>query len=138
MQEKIKTIDSLDELQTLYSSVFGKNGTMTARLRDMKNLDTAARAELNKENVALRELFRIRQTELEQAALMSRLAGERMDATLDAAPENRGTIHPLTQALAEVSLILESFGYTMHTGPEVEDDWHNFTVANTPAASSRA
>lgn len=61
MQEKIKTIDSLDELQTLYSSVFGKNGTMTARLRDMKNLDTAARAELNKENVALRELFRIRQ-----------------------------------------------------------------------------
>ena len=133
MQEKIKTIDSLDELQTLYSSVFGKNGTMTARLRDMKNLDTAARAELNKENVALRELFRIRQTELEQAALMSRLAGERMDATLDAAPENRGTIHPLTQALVEVSLILESFGYTMHTGPEVEDDWHNFTALNTPA-----
>ena len=132
MQEKIKTIDSLDELQTLYS-VFGKNGTMTARLRDMKNLDTAARAELNKENVALRELFRIRQTELEQAALMSRLAGERMDATLDAAPENRGTIHPLTQALVEVSLILESFGYTMHTGPEVEDDWHNFTALNTPA-----
>ena len=133
MQEQIKNINSLEELQALYASVFGKNGTMTARLKEMKNLDNDARAALNLENTELRALFKVRQSELEHAALMTKLAGEALDATLDGMPENRGTLHPLTQALVEVSGILESFGYTMHTGPEVEDDWHNFTALNTPA-----
>ena len=133
MQEQIKNIDTLEELAALYASVFGKNGTMTARLKQMKDLDNDARAELNRENVTLRELFKTRQGELEHAALMKKLAGEALDATLDAVPENRGTLHPLTQSLVEISEILESFGYTMHTGPEIEDDWHNFTALNTPA-----
>ena len=39
MHEQIKNINTLDELQSLYTATFGKNGTMTARLREMKNLD---------------------------------------------------------------------------------------------------
>ncbi|MBP5707390.1 MAG: phenylalanine--tRNA ligase subunit alpha, partial [Alphaproteobacteria bacterium] len=46
--------------------------------------------------------------------------------------ENRGTLHPVTQSLREISAILESFGYSLRTGPEIEDDWHNFTALNTP------
>lgn len=133
MQEQIKNIDSLEELQALYASVFGKNGTMTARLKEMKNLDNDARAALNKENTTLRELFKTRQAEIENDVMMRALAAQKMDASLNAAPEVRGTLHPLTQALTEMSAILESFGYTMWTGPEVEDDWHNFTALNTPA-----
>ncbi len=133
MQEQIKNINTLEELQALYTSVFGKNGTMTARLKEMKNLDNDARAALNRENTELRELFKTRQTEIETAVMNAALAGQKLDVTLNAAPENRGTLHPLTQSLAEISEILESFGYTLHTGPEVEDDWHNFTALNTPA-----
>ena len=132
IQEKIKETKSLTELQELYTSVFGKNGTMTARLKDMKNLDNDARAELNRENTELRELFKTRQSEIEAAELNAALATQKLDVTLDAEPENRGTIHPLTMALSEISEILESFGYTHHTGPEIEDDWHNFTALNTP------
>ncbi len=133
MQEQIKQIQSLEELQALHAATFGKNGTMTARLKEMKNLDNDARAALNLENTQLRELFRARQEELENAALMQKLASQKIDVTLSAAPENRGTLHPLTQSLAEISAILESFGYSLHTGPEIEDDWHNFTALNTPA-----
>ncbi len=133
IQKKIKEIKSLNELQELYTSVFGKNGTMTARLKDMKNLDNDARAELNRENAELRELFKIRQSEIEAAELNAALATQKLDVTLDAEPENRGTLHPLTMALSEISEILESFGYTRYTGPEIEDDWHNFTALNTPA-----
>lgn len=133
LNEQIKKIKSLDELQELYTSVFGKNGTMTVRLKEMKNLDNDARAELNRENTELRELFKTRQTELENAALDAALAGEKLDVTLNAKPENRGTLHPLTQSLYEISKILESFGYTRHIGPEIEDDWHNFTALNTPS-----
>lgn len=132
MHEQIKNINTLDELQSLYTATFGKNGTMTARLREMKNLDNDARAAINRENTELRELFKIRQTEIENAVLMAGLQKQKLDMSLNPEPENRGTLHPLTQSLSEISAILESFGYTMHTGPEIEDDWHNFTALNTP------
>ena len=132
MQEQIKNINTLEELQLLYTATFGKNGTMTSKLKNMKNLDNDARAELNRENTELRELFKTRQTEIENAVMMAALQSQKLDVTLAPLPENRGTLHPLTQTLADVSSILESFGYTMWTGPEVEDDWHNFTALNTP------
>ena len=132
MHEQIKNINTLDELQSLYTATFGKNGTMTMRLKEMKNLDNDARAALNRENTELRELFKTRQMEIENAVLMAGLQKQKLDMSLNPMPENRGTLHPLTQSLSEISAILESFGYTMHTGPEIEDDWHNFTALNTP------
>ena len=132
MQEQIKNINTLEELQSLYTATFGKNGTMTAKLKNMKNLDNDARAELNRENTELRELFKTRQAEIENAVMMDALKSQKQDVTLSPLPENRGTLHPLTQSLSDVASILESFGYTMWTGPEVEDDWHNFTALNTP------
>lgn len=132
MQEQIKNINTLEELQALHASVFGKNGTMTARLKEMKNLDNDARAALNKENAELRELFKTRQAEIENAVMMRDLEQQRLDVSLNPIPENRGTLHPISQALLEISAILESFGYEKRTGPEIEDDWHNFTALNTP------
>ena len=132
LNEKIKQIKSLDELQELYTSTFGKNGTMTARLKEMKNLSNDERAELNRENTELRELFKSRQVELENAAMDAALSGEKLDVSLNAEPENRGTIHPVTQSFKEAIRIFESMGYTLMTGPEIEDDWHNFTALNTP------
>ena len=132
MHEQIKNINTLEELQALYTATFGKNGTMTARLREMKNLDNDARAALNRENTELRELFKTRQAEIENAVLMSSLAKQKLDVSLNPMPENRGTLHPLTQSFKEVVNIFESLGYTYMTGPEIEDDWHNFTALNTP------
>lgn len=132
MLEQIKNINNLDELQALYTSVFGKNGTMTAKLKQMRDLDNDARAALNAENTNLRAAFKTRQTEIENADMMARLSAQKLDATLNPMPESRGGLHPQTRALADISKILESFGYTMRIGPEVEDDWHNFTALNTP------
>lgn len=132
MHEQIKNINTLEELQALYTATFGKNGTMTARLKQMKDLDNDARAELNRENTELRELFKTRQMEIENAVLLAGLQKQKLDVSLNPLPENSGTLHPLTHGLIEISHILESFGYTMYTGPEIEDDWHNFTALNTP------
>ena len=132
MKDKIKNIKSLEELQVLYTETFGKNGTMTAKLKNMASLSNEERSVVNAENVELRQLFKEKQTELENAALNAKLATEYVDVTLDIEPENRGTLHPLTQSLKELSAIMESFGFTLCTGPEIEDDWHNFTALNTP------
>ena len=132
MKDKIKNINSLEKLQELYAETFGKNGTITMKLKNMANLSNEERATINTENSELRQLFKEKQTELENAALNAKLATEFIDVTLDTEPKNRGTIHPLTQSLTEIAKILESFGYSLWTGPEIEDDWHNFTALNTP------
>ena len=132
MKNKIKNAKSLEELQVLYAETFGKNGTMTAKLKNMATLSNEERATINAENSELRTLFKEKQTELEMAALNAKLATEYIDVTLDKEPKNRGTLHPLTQSLKEWADIMESFGFTLWTGPEIEDDWHNFTALNTP------
>ena len=132
LKDNIRNAKSVQELQDLYTATFGKNGTMTTKLKEMKNLDNDARAALNAENSELRELFKSRQTELENAAMMAALAEQKLDVSLNAEPENRGTLHPVTQSFKEAVAIFESMGYTLWTGPEIEDDWHNFTALNTP------
>ena len=117
MQEQIKNINTLEELQALYASVFGKNGTMTARLKQMRDLDNDARAALNQENTTLRELFKTRQTEIENAVMMAALAGQKLDVSLNPMPENLGTIHPLTQAPLQEGCV----SYHLRTGK------HNLT-----------
>ncbi len=106
---------------------------MTARLKEMKNLDNDARAALNAENTELRQLFKDKQEQIEKDTLMAALGADKIDVTLDAAPETSGSLHPLTNSLFDISRILNSFGYELQTGPEIEDDWHNFTALNTPA-----
>ena len=133
MENTINNIQTLEELNALHNQLFGKNGTMTARLKQMATLSNEERAALNVENANLRAAFKRRQTEIETAVMMDALAKQKVDVTLNPAPENYGTLHPLTQSLSEISAILESFGYEMRTGPEIEDDWHNFTALNTPA-----
>ena len=132
MKDKIKNAKSLEELQALYSEIFGKNGTMTAKLKTMATLSNEERIAINTENTTLRQLFKDKQNELELAALNAKLATEYVDVTLDTAPENRGTLHPLTQSLKETVDIFESLGYTLMVGPEIEDDWHCFTALNVP------
>ena len=132
MKDKIKKASSLEDLQALYTETFGKNGTMTAKLKNMSTLSNEERAVVNAENAELRQLFKDKQIELENAAINAKLATEKVDVSLDTEPKNRGTIHPVTQSFKEAVAIFESMGYTLMTGPEIEDDWHNFTALNTP------
>jgi phenylalanyl-tRNA synthetase alpha chain len=132
MLDKIKEITNLDELQKLHSDTFGKNGTMTARLKEMKNLSEPERAALNEEKEKLQSAFRERQEQIEYDVMMSALAKDKIDATRSPAPEQIGKIHPLTQILKDIGRVFQSMGYSLASGPEIEDDWHNFTALNVP------
>ncbi|MDR0741526.1 MAG: phenylalanine--tRNA ligase subunit alpha [Rickettsiales bacterium] len=136
MLESIKKIKSLEELAALHGATFGKNGTMTARLKRAKELSMDERTRLNEENASLRAAFRMRQEELEEAIMMTALVGQKLDAAAQIASrapvESNGKLHPLTRSLAEITAIFESMEYGLRTGPEIEDDWHNFTALNTP------
>lgn len=136
MLEQIKNTNDLDALQKLYSDTFGKNGALTERLKKMRELSDADRTALNIEKEQLQAAFKNRQAEIENEKMMAALSDHRLDAAAEsAAPAAAaaGKIHPLTQALAEISAAFESMGYRRADGPEIEDDWHNFTALNTPA-----
>src|SRR5204862_1026602 len=73
-----------------------------------------------------------RRDALENAELERRLATERFDLSLPAQEAPRGSIHPVSQVLDELTEIFADLGFAVAEGPEIEDDWHNFTALNIP------
>jgi phenylalanyl-tRNA synthetase alpha chain len=74
----------------------------------------------------------VRKAALEGADLDKRLATERFDMTLPSPEMPRGSVHPVSQVLDELSEIFADMGFAVASGPEIEDDWHNFTALNIP------
>lgn len=73
-----------------------------------------------------------RQTALQQAALAQKLASETIDITLPGRGQRVGTVHPVTQVQERICQFFTKAGFTVATGPEVEDDYHNFEALNIP------
>src|SRR5690606_30907879 len=71
-------------------------------------------------------------TTLKAAALDARLARETLDVTLSPRPEATGTVHPISQTIEEMIAIFSDMGFSVAEGPEIEDDFHNFTALNFP------
>ncbi|MDH3703998.1 MAG: phenylalanine--tRNA ligase subunit alpha, partial [Alphaproteobacteria bacterium] len=66
------------------------------------------------------------------ASLEASLTGEMLDVTLPVRPERQGLLHPISQTVDEVIAILGEMGFTVAEGPDIEDDFHNFTALNIP------
>ena len=73
-----------------------------------------------------------RKDALEGAALEAKLAAETVDLTLPAPEAPRGSVHPVSQVMDELAELFADLGFAVATGPEIEDDWHNFTALNMP------
>jgi phenylalanyl-tRNA synthetase alpha chain len=75
-----------------------------------------------------------RRTALKETALQARLAAEAVDVTLPVreSPSESGRIHPITQVVDELVAIFADMGFSVAEGPDVEDDFHNFTALNFP------
>jgi phenylalanyl-tRNA synthetase alpha chain len=133
---KIAAAGTLDALEVVRVEALGKKGRLTEL---MKTLGALAPEERKARGAALNELktdiaarLERRQAELADAQLDSRLAAETVDVTLPPRPERVGRIHPVTQAMEEVVAILGDIGFTVAEGPDIEDDWYNFTALNIP------
>jgi phenylalanyl-tRNA synthetase alpha chain len=73
-----------------------------------------------------------RKSDLEAAALDAQLASEHLDLTLPAPPRRRGGVHPTMQVMDEMIAIFAEMGFAVADGPDIEDDFHNFTALNFP------
>ncbi len=132
--DRIAAASSLDELATLERDLVGKGSELTGFKKQMGSLDPEARREvgaaLNAARQTLSEAVATRRADLDAAAATARAEAERLDLTEVRAGRDAGHLHLVTQAIEELEDVFVGLGFTVSEGPEVEDDWHNFTALN--------
>ena len=125
-----------DTLEQIRVEALGKKGEVSLLMKSLGGLDPEARREagqrLNAVKDAVTAAIETRKQTLGEAALDARLAGERVDVTLPARPESEGRIHPVSQTIDEIVQIFGEMGFKVAEGPDIEDDFHNFTALNIP------
>ncbi|GAA4771701.1 phenylalanine--tRNA ligase subunit alpha [Stakelama sediminis] len=126
----------LDALEAVRVHALGKQGSVTAQLKSLGKMTPEQRQDLGPRIHGLREAvtsaIATRKAALEQALLDAQLASETLDMTLPAPAPMAGTVHPVSQVMDELAEIFADLGFAVATGPEIEDDWHNFTALNIP------
>ena len=81
---------------------------------------------------AVSDALGARKQAMEAAELETRLATETLDLSLPSPEAPRGSVHPVSQVMDELAEIFADLGFSVATGPEIEDDWHNFSALNMP------
>jgi len=123
-------------LENAKARYVGKTGSLTELLKGLGKLSAAERpaagARINEAKVRLEGALNARRAALADAKLEAQLAGEALDVTLPGRGVGTGTLHPITRTLERVEALFRSLGFTVADGPEIEDDFHNFTALNTP------
>lgn len=138
-EKAVAAAQTLDALEEARLAVLGKKGWLSAALKDLGGLspdDRKARAQmLNEVKDRLGGAIEARKTVLADAAINARLAAEKLDMTLPLGEshEGQGRIHPVSQVIDEITEVFAAMGFSIAEGPDIEDDFHNFTALNIPA-----
>jgi phenylalanyl-tRNA synthetase alpha chain len=123
-------------VEALRVAALGKKGSVSELLKGLGGMSPEERQSFGPQVNGLKDrlgaAIAARKADLAEAALDARLAAERVDATLPAPPRQRGRIHPVSQVFEEVTAIFSAMGFAVAEGPDIEDDFHNFTALNFP------
>jgi len=136
LTQMVEAANDLDSIEAVRVSALGKKGKITALMKTLGGMDpeerktTGAALNLLKDEIAA--LIASQEYALKKQALEQRLATETIDVSLSARPEKQGKIHPISQTMEELTTIFGSMGFIVSEGPDIEDDWHNFTALNFP------
>ena len=132
----VAAAEDLTGLDTIRVSALGRKGRITEMMKGLGKLDPDARKtagqDLNRIKTAVADAIEVRKQALEDIALEAQLAGDAIDVSLPVRPEQQGLLHPVSQTIDEAIAILGEMGFAVAEGPEIEDDFHNFTALNIP------
>ncbi|HTV51396.1 MAG TPA: phenylalanine--tRNA ligase subunit alpha [Steroidobacteraceae bacterium] len=124
---------SLEELRVQW---LGRKGVLTEQLKTLGTLAEGERRtagqRINEAKARVQSAIEARRLELERAEDERRLAEGRIDVTLPGRGEQRGGLHPVTRARLRIEALFGRAGFDIATGPEIEDDFHNFEALNIP------
>jgi phenylalanyl-tRNA synthetase alpha chain len=127
------TLAALDAVRVAW---LGKKGVLTQRLRELSSLRPderpAAGQQINKAKAAIQDSLGLRRQRLEEETLAQKLSQGRVDVTLPGRGLSVGGRHPVAHTMARIERIFRDAGFGVRTGPEIEDDYYNFTALNIP------
>lgn len=133
---EIDAATDLAALDAVRVSYLGKKGELTARLKTLGQLPAKERAsagqEINQAKQTLQGRLNTRRDSLENAALEAKLAADAVDVSLPGRGRSIGGRHPVSRAQSRIERIFTNAGFGVRSGPEIEDDYHNFTALNIP------
>jgi phenylalanyl-tRNA synthetase alpha chain len=133
---RIESAPDLAALDAVRVEYLGKKGELTGRLKNLSNLPAAERPaagqEINTAKKALLDSINSRRDSLQSEALANKLAADAIDVSLPGRGLGRGGRHPVSRAAIRIEKIFRDAGFGVRTGPEIEDDFHNFTALNIP------
>ena len=133
---KINTVKTKEELQSIKTEFFGKNGQITSQFKSLGSLEPEKRKEfasnLNKIKDDITNQLEQKILEIETNEINGKLKNEKVDVTLPIRPYRKGKIHPVSQVIDEISSIFSEIGFSVAEGPDVENEYNNFTALNTP------
>lgn len=136
LTDMVAAANDLQALDNVRVSALGKKGRITDLMKTLGKLDPEERkatgAALNALKDEIAALIEKQESALKKQAMGDRLANETVDISLSPRPEKTGTIHPISQTLEEIVSIFGAMGFSVAEGPNIEDDWHNFTALNFP------
>ncbi|WP_426012985.1 phenylalanine--tRNA ligase subunit alpha [Caulobacter sp. DWR2-3-1b2] len=133
---QVAAAGDLAALDAVRVSALGKTGSISGLLKTLGAMSPDERKERGAAINVLRDRVQTalsdRKAALETAALDARLASETLDLTLPAPYRRKGGVHPTMQTLDEMIAIFAEMGFAVAEGPDIEDDFHNFTALNFP------
>jgi phenylalanyl-tRNA synthetase alpha chain len=133
---RIAAAADLSALEALRIEYLGKQGSVSLLLKTLGAMSPEERQkkapEIQRLRQAVADALAERKAAMEAAQLAARLAEETVDLSLPAPETPRGTVHPVSQVMDELAEIFADLGFSVATGPEIEDEWHNFTALNMP------
>jgi phenylalanyl-tRNA synthetase alpha chain len=134
--KRIAIAPDLPALEAERVRALGKQGTITQLLKTLGGMTPEQRQVEGPRIHGLREqvtsAIAERKAALEAVELERRLATETLDMTLPVSTGEQGSVHPVSQVMDELAEIFADLGFSVATGPEIEDQWHNFTALNMP------
>ena len=133
---KLKRKLNLSEINEIKSNLFGKNGLVSSQFKRIGSIDENERkkfaSDLNVIKDELQDLINFKINKTQNAEINKKLEKEKIDVTLPERTFVRGKIHPVSQTIDEISSIFSEIGFNVEEGPDVENEYNNFTALNTP------
>jgi phenylalanyl-tRNA synthetase alpha chain len=134
--QAISAAGDIETLEQVRISALGKKGKVSQLMKGLGGLDPAARktagAALNQLKNRLNDSLAQRREDLKRGELDARLKTETVDVSLPVRPQAAGRIHPVSQVMDELTAVFADMGFDIAEGPDIEDDFHNFTALNIP------
>lgn len=129
-------VQNPQQLEELRINFLGKKGLLTELFLDLKNMDATQKRTFGNQINLIRDQItqniENKKNDFAIAQLNAKLSSEKIDITLPSRQENHGSLHPINRVMADIEKIFNELNFDFAQGPEIEDDFHNFSALNIP------